>query len=324
MAEKRKGLKAPAPKAPIASMYSQASSAYMEDCAARMQPTTVRNKFSRLRDFASFLAADIDLASVTVGLAQRHISACQKRSGNKAANRHIRDLKALWNWSVRMGLTIGNPWAQLAQYPEDEYIKYIPPPEDVAAILLASQPWERDYLSVILRTAARAGEVRKMRWEDVDLARGVVTLWTRKKRGGDRRARAVTMSAQLKELMRRMWEARDRHSPWVFPNPKTGEPYRAIERAMRDMMSTLCARAGVREFGLHSLRHYVSVRLRDSGKASKFDIQAILGHQRSDTTDIYLRGLAPDLKEAVSALDDPIPGMGSEICTPEVYPLPSH
>jgi len=88
---------------------------------------------------------------------------------------------------------------------------------------------------------------------------------------------------------------------------------------MMFMMERLCQRAQVREFGLHSLRHHVAVRLRDSGKASKYDIQAILGHQRSDTTDIYLRGLAPDLKDAVSALDDEPAG----ICTPDLYPLTS-
>jgi integrase len=235
---------------------------------------------------------------------QPHLAAVQRNSGNKTANRHLRTLKAFWNWSIRMGHTAGNPWTRTAPYPEDEPIKYIPPPEDVAAVLMAAQPWERDFLTVLLRTGARAGEVRALTWDDVDLARGIVSLATRKRRGGIRQYRAITMSAQLSDLMRRLWDRRDRHSPYVFTNPLTGTAYTRQQQTMKRMMVRLCQKAGVQPFGLHALRHYVAVRLRDSGKASKFDIQAILGHQRSDTTDIYLRGLSPDLKDAVSALDD--------------------
>jgi integrase len=331
MAATRKALKAEAanrqPAAP-ASMFSKTSSSYLEDCAARMRPGTVREKFTHLTAFAAFLGRDADLREVTPAQAQAHLAARQRLGGNKSANRHLRSLKALWNWAVRMGLTVGNPWTQAAPYPEDGHVKYVPPPEDVAAVLLASQPWERDFLGVLLRTGARAGELRAMAWDDVDLGRGVLTLWTRKRRGGERKPRAVTMSPQLAEILRRLWEARDRHSPYVFTNPLTGGLYGRQQHSMKFMMRRLCKQASVREFGLHALRHYVAVRLRDSGKASRFDIQAILGHQRSDTTDIYLRGLAPDLKDAVAALDDgPVcdgPACDAPACTPRLYPLAAH
>lgn len=74
---------------------------------------------------------------------------------------------------------------------------------------------------------------------------------------------------------------------------------------MAKFMPRLCNKAGLEQpFGFHSLRHYVSVRLADSGKCSIFEIQRVLGHQRSSTTEIYLRSLAPDLQKVAEVLDD--------------------
>lgn len=322
MVAKRRELKnapAPEPQALSEALFSQASDSYLADCGPRMQPGTVREKRTHLAAFAVHLGGDCLLNSIPTKEARTYIAAVQAQAGNKAANRHLRTLKACWNWSSKQGLVLGNVWAQVEPYPEDAPARYVPPSEDVAAVLMACQPWERDFLAVLLRTGARAGELRKLTWEDVDLSRGVLTLWTRKRKGGARQPRPLTMSPQLHTLMRRLWDARDKSSPYVWTNPHTGEPYTKLHHAMRYMMERLCARADVKHFGLHSLRHYVAVRLRDSGKASKFDIQAVLGHQRSDTTDIYLRGLAPDLKEAVGALDDD----QGETCAPDLCPLSS-
>ena len=55
-------------------------------------------------------------------------------------------------------------------------------------------------------------------------------------------------------------------------------------------MKRLCEKAKVNEFGYHALRHYVAQQLRRED-AHMGDIQALLGHQRATTTDIYLRSL---------------------------------
>lgn len=83
-------------------------------------------------------------------------------------------------------------------------------------------------------------------------------------------------------------------------------------------MERLCARANeerkrndpeakdIKPFTFKTFRHFVATRLRDSGKASRYEVQHILGHKRSDTTDRYLRSLVPELQEAVDALDNVI------------------
>ncbi len=83
-------------------------------------------------------------------------------------------------------------------------------------------------------------------------------------------------------------------------------------------MERLCERANagrkkcdpeaeaIKPFTFYALRHFVATRLRDSGKANRYEIQHILGHMHSDTTDRYLRSLAPDVKEAIQSLDSVI------------------
>jgi integrase len=83
-------------------------------------------------------------------------------------------------------------------------------------------------------------------------------------------------------------------------------------------MERLCERASearrkrdpeageLKPFTFYALRHFVATRLRDSGKANRYEIQHILGHMHSDTTDRYLRSLVPDVKEAIMSLDSVI------------------
>ena len=63
-----------------------------------------------------------------------------------------------------------------------------------------------------------------------------------------------------------------------------------------------CKKAKVRVFTFHALRHYGASRLANSGVPIP-DIQALLGHQRSTTTDIYLQSISPNLRKAMDNLD---------------------
>jgi integrase len=63
-------------------------------------------------------------------------------------------------------------------------IKDLPSKEDVAKVILAAEPETQDYLVAIKETMARMGEINRLTWEDVDLDRKIVVLYTRKKKGG--------------------------------------------------------------------------------------------------------------------------------------------
>ena len=71
--------------------------------------------------------------------------------------------------------------AKLIHTQSKKSVKYVPPPEDIAALLkVAKQGFEHDFLICLLHTAARISEIRLLAWEDVDLARRILTLWPSK------------------------------------------------------------------------------------------------------------------------------------------------
>ncbi|MCB9789282.1 MAG: site-specific integrase, partial [Deltaproteobacteria bacterium] len=123
----------------------------------------------------------------------------------------------------------------------------------------------RPVVMLALATGMRRGEILGLRWRDVDLASGTLTLWETK--NGERRVVPAT-GAALDEL--RAWaqvQPLDR-SAHVFTG--TTSFHHAFERAV--------ARAGIEDFNFHDLRHTCASHLAMSG-APLLDIAAILGHK---------------------------------------------
>ncbi len=69
-------------------------------------------------------------------------------------------------------------------------------------------------------------------------------------------------------------------------------------------MERLCAKADVKKYGFHAIRHYVASIIADSGKATLRQIQTLLWHQRPTTTDLYLKGVKPDMRVITDILDE--------------------
>lgn len=311
---------------PAGLMFSRASNDYLEDCATWMDDGTVREKLSHYTSFATFIGGDFNMEGVTIEIARRYYRRIQSRVTTKTANNHVKNLKALWNWHLGEGRLIANPWPQVKTNPGEEHQEYIPPTEDVIAVLLAAKPWEQDYINIILKTGARAGDPRRLTWEDVNFEHEYIAFWTKKRRGGEKKYRKISMpkGSTLYGILEKRWNNRDKRSAFVFTNPETGTGYPRnawayrymlkdayITKTLKDGKKTkwrerigLCSKAGVKDFTLKSLRHFVALRLDDSGKASLTDIQKLLGHEKATTTDNYLTGLRGDTVRAAAILDD--------------------
>lgn len=310
-------------------MFSGASNDYLEDCAVSMATQTVNEKLSHYTSLATFIGDDFDMVDVTIEIARKYYRSVQSRVSVKTANNHIKNLKALWNWHIREDRIQANPWKHIKKNPGEEHQEYIPPLEDVAAVLMAAQPWEQDYLNIILKTGCRASDPRRLTWDAVNFEHEYVAFWTKKRRGGEKKYRKIHMpkGSKLYGILHKRWESRDRRSSYVFTNPTTGAGYKRQSWPFKYLMTGLtltkkdkngepkrevqkkglCEKAQVKPFTLKSLRHYVALRLADSGKASLPDIQRILGHENTTTTDIYLKGLRGDTQKAASILDEDDP-----------------
>jgi integrase len=125
---------------------------------------------------------------------------------------------------------------------------------------LAAEPDTQDYLVAIQETLARMGEINRLTWEDVDLDRKTVVLYTRKKKGGHLTPRKVPMTTKVYNMLDKRYKNRDQTKAWVFWGrhwSTTAEGF--VEGPYKDrkkIMGTLCRKVGVRYFRYHALRHY--------------------------------------------------------------------
>jgi integrase len=147
-----------------------------------------------------------------------------------------------------------------------------------------------------LHLAARKSELFQLKWDDVDFAHGRVRLGTRKRSDGTLEYDWLPLTDDLFNafFIHRQGAAGE----WVFPNPKTGEPY----KWRRTWMGDLCKKAKVRAFGIHAIRHLTASMLAQND-VPMVQIQAILRHKTLATTERYIKRLS-DLKPSLQLLSN--------------------
>jgi site-specific recombinase XerD len=137
----------------------------------------------------------------------------------------------------------------------------------------------------------RAGEVVRLRAGDIDRAQGIIRVVQSK----GRKDRHVMLPDEVLELLQQWWKERparcDAGVPpvdrLVFPGRKRGKPL--TTRQLNRLFHEACEAAGIQKrVTLHSLRHSFATHLLDQGTDIRL-IQAVLGHDKLDTTARYTR-----------------------------------
>ena len=286
---------------PPSLMFSHASREYLQDCKVRLTTNTFLEQTRHLREFAAFLSRDVPMTDITKATATSFIRSIETERGGKAADRRIRTLKALWNW--HKDAVPRNPWRFVAKPAVEQYVKYVPTPDDINKVMAVAKLWQTDLLNTLLLTGARVSEILNLTWEDV--AEHSLKLWTRKRKGGARQYRTLPIGSSLHAIIAAQ-RAITGNTTHVFINPNTGGPYSTRQQTIRDMMKNLCKKAQVKSFGFHSIRHFFAVSLIQSQQAGLTDIQLLLGHQRATTTDIYLKSVSPDINHLAAIIESAV------------------
>lgn len=173
--------------------------------------------------------------------------------------------------------------------------------EQVRAILTAATDPLYVYLTVAACTGARRGEIVGLRWEDIHLAHGEVTIarslvttphGTFVERGtktGKKAHRRLALDADAIAALRRWKAAADDQAnragleppEWVFSHDAGITPWRPdhVSRLFRQA----CERAGVTGVRLHDIRHHVATTMLQDGEPV-IDVAHQLGHSTIATT----------------------------------------
>jgi len=222
------------------------------------------------------------------------------------ANKDLRYLRSLFNFGIKRKWIIENPASDVDFLPEEKKRKYLPPKEDVLKVISVADPDTQDYLWTLVLTAARMGEVNSLTWGDVNLKDRYITLWTRKRKGGNREPRDVPMVAKLYQILSYRYVNRDRNKPWVFWHTYWSRKRKKFITGpyadRKKIMNSLCKKADVKYFRFHPFRHFTASILDDLGVPIGV-IQRILGHQNRKTTEGYLHSIGEAERRAMDRLE---------------------
>jgi site-specific recombinase XerD len=92
-----------------------------------------------------------------------------------------------------------------------------------------------------------------------------------------------------------------KQTAYLFPGQKTGT--HLTIRSASKVFASACRKAGVRKKGgIHGLRHSFATHLLEQGVDLRY-IQALLGHSRSRTTEIYTHVSTAAISKIVSPVE---------------------
>jgi integrase len=171
--------------------------------------------------------------------------------------------------------------------------------EDERAALLretAKNPVLHTFVVLALCTAARAGELWNLKWQDVDLKEGRLLLRFTK----NATPRTAWLHAEAKRLLSEHGKIRRLGDNWVFVSA-TGRRYR-----YEKVFNAACEAAGIEGFRFHDLRHSAATYLAREG-ASEQQLKAI-GGWKSGVVSRYVHLAATETRDIVQKMNERILG----------------
>ena len=276
----------------------------IEDMAARkLNPHTQRGHISSCKRFAAWLKRSPDTATpdevrgFQLYLIESGTSICNR-------NRIMTGVRFLFRVTLRRHDLAAEVW----HIKEPQKLPPVLSPEEVKRVLtMATSLKARAMLTLAYGCGLRASEVVRLRAGDIDSEQMIIRIVQSK----GRKDRHVMLPAEVLDLLRQWWKVRpSRHDAglapeqrWLFPgrNDRLGLPVttRQFARLFKDAAKA----AGLRKtLSLHTLRHSFATHLLERGTDIRL-IQALLGHDKLETTARYTRVATGIIAKIESPLD---------------------
>lgn len=273
------------------------------DMAARnLNPHTQRSHIHSCKRFAAFLGRSPDTASADeVKAFQLHLI----ESGASICNRNriMTGVKFL----LKVTLRRHDLAAEIYHLKEPQKVPVVMSSHEVERLLaMAVSLQARVMLTLAYGCGLRAGEVVRLKAGDIDRAQKIIRVVQAK----GRKDRHVMLPADAHALLRQWWLERsskhDRGVPlqerWLFPGRRTR--LHITTRQFGRLFQQSAEAAGIRKpVTLHTLRHSFATHLLEAGVDIR-KIQALLGHDKLETTARYAFVATGMISKIQSPLDD--------------------
>lgn len=211
------------------------------------------------------------------------------------ANRVLALLSKMFELSIGWKMRPDNPAKRIKKFPEIKRERFLSA-DEIKALVKALDEYKdqtaANIVRLLLLTGARSGEVRSMRWSQLDLETGVwVKPAATTKQGKVHRAPLSDVADGAVALLKGIHRAAPRDedgnllSDYLFPGPISNKPIAEI----KDEWADIASKAGIYGPGtakhcrLHDLRHNYASVLASRGEGLVV-IGQLLGHTQMATT----------------------------------------
>ncbi len=180
---------------------------------------------------------------------------------------------------------------------------------EVDAMLENATGWFRVMLMVYLHTGMRTGEGLVLQWGDIDFEQNLITIQRSMRMGKLKEGtktnagRIILMPKPLSEALLE-YQKTCTSTVWLFPNPKTGQPYHEAKSFIRWKFKPLLEMLGIEYKTFYSLRHsFASISAQKNIPIGIISKQ--LGHQNiATTTSFYIKNNLMSDENNLGAFDN--------------------
>jgi len=274
-----------------------------EDMTARnLGPHSQRNYLNSCARLAAFLGRSPDTATAD-DIRRFQFFLIETGVSIVGRNRIMTGVKFL----LRVTLRQHDLAAEIYHLKEPQKVPLVMSRDEIKRLLaMAASIKVRVMLSLAYGCGLRTGEVVRLRVGDIDSAQNIIRVVQSK----GRKDRNVMLPADILEMLRKWWQERPTRQDkdvslperWLFPGYKPSRPL--TTRQFARLFHATAGAAGItKPVTLHSLRHSFATHLLERGTDIRV-IQALLGHDKLETTARYARVATGMIAAVESPLDD--------------------
>ena len=222
----------------------------------------------------------------------------KKKLSPKSINNRLCILSRCLRSAQEWGIIKEVPKIKLQKIPPQKY-DYLTEQETKQLLQHAKGMWH-DMILLAVRTGLRYGELIALKWEDINLSEGILTVnrsIVRNVEGSPKNNKSRTVP--LTQNVIKMLKNREHTCEYIFQDRK-GKPLK--HDYCRDNLHAICKKANFRKIGWHGLRHSFASHLAAHSN-SIVAIKELMGHSDIKTTMRYAHVNLPVLQKTIESLE---------------------
>ncbi|MBI2988094.1 MAG: site-specific integrase [Deltaproteobacteria bacterium] len=255
-----------------------------------------------VEEFAS-LFGDTPLAQITTWQIEKWKAEGGKRLNPVTVNRRLTVIKHMFKQAVEWDLVKSNPATSVKRFTVNSERTRFLTQHEIQTLLETCEkqitsPWLLPLVTLALNTGMRQGELLRLKWENVDLERGSITIIQSK----TLRRKTIAINEPAGEALN--WLQENRYGELLLMWP-WGDPIGKV--TVYDAFKKACSTAGISDFRFHDLRHTFASHLVMAG-VDLVTVKELLGHKTINMTNRYTHLAQEHKAQAVAKLGERIQG----------------